>query len=79
MNVQTISTLRIIYNNTQKCVGHSRSIKNIRNSAIYWFLCNCEIIRTLYGLSDPRKSDQQCGTTREAGINFKSKELWRDN
>ena len=27
---------RIIYNNTKKCVRHTRSIKNIRNSAIYW-------------------------------------------
>ena len=41
---------RIIYNSTQKCVPHSRSIKNTRNSAIHWFLCNCEIIRTFYGL-----------------------------
>ena len=41
---------RIIYKNTQKCVQHSRSIKNSRNSAIHWFLCNCGIIRTLYGL-----------------------------
>ena len=41
---------RIIYNNTHKCVRHIRSIKNIRNSGIHWFLCNCRIIRTLYGL-----------------------------
>ena len=36
---------RIIYTNTQKCVRH-----NIQNSAIHWFLWNCGITRTLYGL-----------------------------
>ena len=41
---------RIIYINTQKCVRHNRSIKNIQNSAIHWFLWNCGITRTLYGL-----------------------------
>ena len=30
-------------------------------------------------MSDPQKSDPQCGTIREVGINFKSKEIWRDN
>ena len=39
---------RIICNNTQKYVWHSSSTKNIRNSAIHWFLCNCEIIKILY-------------------------------
>ena len=24
-------------------------------------------------------SEPQCGTIREAGINFKGKEIWRDN
>ena len=33
----------------QKYIRHSRSIQNILNSAIHWFLCNCEIISTLYG------------------------------
>ena len=30
-------------------------------------------------MSDPPISDPQCGTMREAGINFKSKDIWRDN
>ena len=47
---------RIIYNNTQKCVRHSISIKKSRNSAIHWFLCNCGIIRTLYGLCQTRNT-----------------------
>ena len=29
-------------------------------------------------MSDPRISGPQCGTIRKAGINFKSKEIWRD-
>ena len=33
---------------------------------------------SLQPMSDPRISSQ-CGTIREAGINFKSKEIWRDN
>ena len=30
-------------------------------------------------MSELRISDPQSGTIREAGINFKSKEIWRDN
>ena len=30
-------------------------------------------------MSDPQISDLQCATIREAGINFKSKEIWWDN
>ena len=30
-------------------------------------------------MSDPRISDTQCGTIREAGINFESKQIWWDN
>ena len=54
---------RSIYNNTQKCIRHSRSIKNIRNPAIYWFLCYCGIIRTLYGLRQTYEYQ-----TRNAGL-----------
>ena len=70
---QTSHQYRIIYNNTQKCVQHSRSIKNIRNSAIHWFICNCgDYYNSLRPMSDP-----QCGSIRKTGINFKSKEIWR--
>ena len=30
-------------------------------------------------MSDPPTSDTECETIREAGISFKSKEIWRDN
>ena len=30
-------------------------------------------------MSDPRISDSQCRTIREAGMNFKNKEIWEDN
>ena len=61
---------RIMYNNTQKCVRHSRSIKIIQNSAIHCFLCNCGIIRTFYSLCQTRKYQ-----TRNAEL----LEIWRDN
>ena len=48
LRCRIVHQYRIICNNTQTCVWHSRSIKNIRNSARHFFLCNCKIIRTLY-------------------------------
>ena len=56
-------------------VQQSRSIKNIWNSAIHWFLCNCGIIWTLRSMSDPWISDAQSRTIKKAKINFKSKEI----
>ena len=51
---QTKPPVQILYNNTRKCVRHSRSIKNIQNSAIHRFFCNCGIIRILCGLCQTR-------------------------
>ena len=59
---------RVIFDNTQKCVRHSRSIKNIRNSAIKWFLCSCRGITIISGLCQTREYQN-----RNAGLL-----QWRD-
>ena len=56
LRCRKVHQYRIIYNNPQICVRHSRTIKNIRNSAIHCFLCNCGIIRTLCGLCETRNA-----------------------
>ena len=58
----------------QKCVRHSRSIKNIPNSPIHWFLCNCEIIRTLYrGVYGKIGNPAFCLALYLTGVHFQGK------
>ena len=61
---------RIIYNNTPKCVQQSRSIKNICFFVIAGLL---ELLTAYVRPVNTRPA------IREVGINFKSKEIQRDN
>ena len=54
---------KIIYNNTERCVRHSRSMKKHSKFSNTLVLCNCGIIRTLNILRQTRECQ-----TRNAGL-----------
>ena len=68
---------RIIYNNTQNAFDTAEVLKTFKIQQCIGFFVIVGFLELFK--SDAQISDPQCGTIREAGINFKNKKTWRDN